>query len=609
MDNLEEKNSEKDFSLEKAELVNELKREIEGELSDFEVDDEIGNDAFFDFEELEEELRKEVDTQLSELEILEENKEKIGNPESLGEIIKDVVWEQFINQIGVTAGEEFIKKNRGLTLDLSKDAHIQTTENFAKGDIATHNTEINYKERYNKWQSNFQRDENGYIKMKPDRRTGEEKPVLRVRDYKKDPNGDNYNTNYNARGDFDKGRPKGSSTVEMDHTISAAEIIRDPEANAHVSREDQIQFANSPTNLNPMDREANHSKGDSKMGEWLDSERNGQKPSERFNIDEEQLREKDKEARPEYEKLKKEGEKKSIEAGKKSQWAEGFRISGEALKTFVMVLLADLVRKIIQQLVIWLQSAEKSINTFLDSVKTAITEFVENLKQEVLSATDIMVTTIVTAIFGPIVRLIKKAWIFLKQGAHTIKEAIQYLKNPENSAKPFEIIMMEVGKIVIVGLSAAGALVLGQVIESALMTIPFFALEIPLLGSMASIFGIFLGALISGIVGALALRIIDNAAAKYQLAQIRVQEDVLYTQVTQKEAVLAQVIALKTGTHVAQTEVFFVNTAVDMSGKREQTISNQEETLTVLGETEKTAKRTKEIIDELLNDNEEEFNL
>lgn len=595
MDNLEEKNSEKDFSLEKAELVNELKRAIEGDFFDFEVDDKIRNDAFFDFEELEEELRKEVDTQLSELKILEENKETIGNPESLGKIIKDVVWEQFINQIGVKAGEDFIKKNNGFKFDIRDDAHIQTTENFAEGKIASHNSEINYQKRYDDWQSNFVRDKDGNIVMRYDRIDDEYKAVLTK----------------DARKPFDEGRPKGSSSasIDMDHTVSAGEIIRDPAANAHVSRDEQLDFANSNTNLNPLDSSANKSKGDHKMENWLGSERDGQKPAERFNIDEEQLREKDKEARPEYEKLKKEGEKKSIEAGKKSQRAEAFRMGGEALRAFVMVLLADLVRKIIQQLVVWLQSTEKSINTFLESVKTAITKFVENLKQEVLSATDIAVTAIVTAILGPIVRLIKKAWIFLKQGAHTIKEAIQYLKKPENRAKSFEIIMMEVGKIVIVGLSAAGALVLSEVIEKALIPIPFFALEIPLLGSMANIFGMFLGALISGIVGALALRIIDNAAAKYQLAQIRVQEDVLYTQVTQKEAVLAQVIALKTGTHVAQTEVFFVNTAVDMSGKREQTISNQEETLTVLGETEKTAKRTKEIIDELLNDNEEEFNL
>ena len=598
MDNLEEKTAKKDFSLEKAELEKELKKEIEKELSDFEIDDEIKDSDFFNFEELEEELREEVDNQLSELIILEENKEKIGNPESLGEIIKDVVWEQFINQIGVTAGKDFIKKNNGLTLDLRDKAHIQTPENFAEGKLATHNyqskeqLEQNYKRYKNTPHKSFRKKHVNKGMNSTLERAGElnKKGIETVTDI------------YTGRQiptaqklENGKNNPKAA---QREHVKPSEKIYQNPSLQMANDDKELASIINHPENLQGYTTaERNNRKSNNLSNEMEERDKNKhwEKANER--------------AEQHIKKEERKGEDRLKKEGRETQRAEAFKMGGEALKAFVMVLLTDLVRKIIQQLVIWLQSAERSINTFLESVKTAITEFVENLKQEVLSATDIMVTTIVTAIFGPIVRLIKKAWIFLKQGAHTIKEAIQYLKNPENSAKPFEIIMMEVGKIVIVGLSAAGALVLGQVIESALMTIPFFALEIPLLGSMASIFGIFLGALISGIVGALALRIIDNAAAKYQLAQIRVQEDALYTQVTQKEAVLAQVIALKTGTPVAQTEVFFVNTAVDMSGKREQTISNQEETLLVLEETEKSAKRTKENIDELLNDNEEEFNL
>lgn len=88
------------------------------------------------FDELEE-LQGKLEEEISDLDFLE--KEKMGNPENLGNVIKDVVWEQFINQIAVTAGEDFITENNGLTLDLSDEAHIQTTENFEKGKIATHN--------------------------------------------------------------------------------------------------------------------------------------------------------------------------------------------------------------------------------------------------------------------------------------------------------------------------------------------------------------------------------------------------------------------------------------------------------------------------------------
>ncbi|MDY6025040.1 hypothetical protein [Bergeyella zoohelcum] len=93
-------------------------------------------DESFDFDKLQNLLEVELQEHFSDLEGLEENFKKIGSPESLGDTIQNVIWDQFINQIGVSAGEDFIKENRGLTLDLRKSAHIQTAENFEKGKIA-----------------------------------------------------------------------------------------------------------------------------------------------------------------------------------------------------------------------------------------------------------------------------------------------------------------------------------------------------------------------------------------------------------------------------------------------------------------------------------------
>ena len=102
----------------------------------------------FDLDELEAKLESQLEEDKAAWQFLEEEKEAIGNPDKLGEAVQNIVWEQFRNQMAVIAGEDFIEANRGLTLDLSKEAHIQTTENFAKGKIATHNTEINYQKRY-----------------------------------------------------------------------------------------------------------------------------------------------------------------------------------------------------------------------------------------------------------------------------------------------------------------------------------------------------------------------------------------------------------------------------------------------------------------------------
>lgn len=494
----------------------------------------------FDFDELEAKLQGELEAEFEDLDFLKEEKEMISNPDNLGEVIQGVVWEQFINQIAVTAGEDFIKDNRELLnrgekidrskpitkedvesyhLDLRKEAHIQTTENFANGKIATHNAKIDYQKRYDDWQNNFQRNDDGTIKTKVDRRSGEERAVLRTADKKKDPNGENYNTNYNAREYIDKDRPKGSKTVHKDHTISAAEIIRDAEANAHMTREEQAAFANSDVNLIDLDSRANESKSDSTMTEWLDSERNGEKPADRFPIDEAELRERDKVAREEYEKQKKEGEQRSIKAGKKSQREEAFRIGGKALRAVLMQLLAELVREIIAKLVKWFKSAKRTIESLLDSLKEAIHAFIGKMKTHLINAGDTVFTTVATAIVGPIVSTIKKVWTMLKQGWKSLKDAVNYIKSPENKGKPIGRLMLEVGKIVIAGMTGIGALVLGEVIEKGLMTVPILAVDIPLIGSLANIIGVFFGAVVAGIIGAIAINLIEKRIEKDQKAE------------------------------------------------------------------------------------------
>lgn len=84
------------------------------------------------FQDLELQLQNELSSQLSDLELLHKDTKKIGNPESLGSIVMGIVWEQFCNQMANTAGEDFIRENGNLTLDLRNDAHIQTTENFER---------------------------------------------------------------------------------------------------------------------------------------------------------------------------------------------------------------------------------------------------------------------------------------------------------------------------------------------------------------------------------------------------------------------------------------------------------------------------------------------
>ena len=543
-----------------------------------------------DFAQLESQLEAEIDSQMEDLKVLEEEHDKIGNPATIGETVKNVVWEQFINQVGVIAGEDFIRENRGLTLDLRDSAHIQTTENFEKGKIATHNDKIDYQKRYDDWQANFQRNEDGSIKMERARITGEQQARLK----------------YGAR-QYLNG-PSGSASMHNDHTISAAEIIRDSEANAHLSREEQHDFATGSINYKPLDSSANESKGDARMEDWLNHERNGQRPAERFNINEDELKKRDAEARTEYERVKKEGEKRSIETGKKSQREEAFRISGKALRSVIMGLLASLVKDIIQKLVAWFRSGKRILSTFIDSVKLAIKSFLSNMKTHLLNAGNTLITTIFTAIFGPVIGMIKKAWIFLKQGYKSVKEAIEFFKNPANKNMPFSIKMMEVGKIIVTGATAGGAILLGETIEKGLMTIPVFAFQIPMLGSLASLLGMFFGALISGLIGALALNLIDKMIAKKQQSinlsqQINKKNDIINSQ----EQILV-VTAAQAANDKKDTAQNVMNRHQEANDIIEKSTSSVDENLNAVNDNEKKSEEIQtrntsalDEIDDILN--------
>ena len=460
-------------------------------------------------EDLEISLNDQLENTFSGMEVLKEQHESIGNPSKLGEVVLNTVWEQFRNNVASVAGEDFITDNGNMTLDLRNEAHIQTTENFAEGKIATHNKKIDYQQRHDDWQSNFQKDDQGNT-VYHSYRTGIPKETLVQ----------------GARKPYDKDRPSCSQAnkTDMDHTVSAGELIRDAGANAHLSGEERITFANSQANLNEMNSSHNKSKSDLSMAEWLEnSNANGQKPKDIFDLDDETSKkyyEKDKEAREELERVKKEGEQKSIEAGKKSRKEEAFRIGGKALRAVITQLIGEFIKEVVRKFIKWLRSAGKTIKSLLSHLEEAIHDFVSNIGRYVLSSGQTLLTTIATAIFGPVVRTVTKVFNMLKQGLKSLGEVIKYIRDPENKNQPVSVLVAEIGKIVVVGMSAAGALLLSDVVEKDLMAIPPLAIEIPILGSLASFLGLAISGLLSGLLGAIVINFIDRFITKSQKAEL-----------------------------------------------------------------------------------------
>lgn len=423
---------------------------------------------------------------------LDIDREKLHNNEYLQESIENIVWEQVQLQIAAQIGDEFIKDNNGQTLDLRKEAHIQTAENFEKGKVATHNRDVDYQERYDRWQDNFTTNKKGERVLKSD-----------------------------AREFFDKGRDKGSGAVHKDHTVSIKEQLNDIEMSTFFSKEEVKDFANSSKNLHDLDASANMSKGDKTMKEFLDSERNGLKPDERFNIDRKQLEKDDREAREELHKRKQDNKEKAIQSGKKSRRDEALKVSGKALKAALLQLLSEFLRELIKKFISWLKDTERNLSTFIEMIKEAIISFVNNLSNHLLNVGKSVVTMIASAIVGPVVNTFLKAWTFIHQGWWSLKEAIDYLNNPDNKEKSVQIMMLEIGKIVVAGLSATGAIVLGETLGASLTaSFPVLAISIPLLGTIGGLIGTFMGATLSGIIGAFVLKMIDQQIVDRQIADL-----------------------------------------------------------------------------------------
>lgn len=459
-----------------------------------------------DESQLEQQLEAALAEKMDDLDSLRDDLQHIGSVDHLGDVILNAVWDQFATQVAITAGEDFLRENGGLTLDLSADAHIQSTEMFAEGIFATHYTgNIDFRQRYDDWQKNFQRDDAGNI-IYHTTRGGKSEPTL-VKD---------------ARKPYDAVRPKGSKEAhtDMDHTVPAAEYIRNAGANAHLTEAERVAHANSAANLREMDSSLNRSKSDMTMEQWLDTPNvRGQKPDEIFDLTPEQIAQMRKDGENAATALRAEiaeGEKRTIESGRQSQKQEFYRVGKQVLKAAFMSLLLELVKEIVRKLILWLKSNGKSIKTFIDHMKQAILTFFARLQQLLVNAADAAITTVAYAILGPVVGLVKKIIVMLKQGWRSLKEAVEYLRKPENRGKPMRELLPQVGIIVVSGLSAIGAMALGEVIEAELMAIPFLAAPIPIIGTPANLIGTMLGAIVCGVAGAIAINLINRYIAEQQ---------------------------------------------------------------------------------------------
>ena len=455
-------------------------------------DEDILNEEFtesFDFDELEEKLQSELEEEISNLEFLKEEEEKIGNPDALGEVILDEVWKQFSNQIGLdmtneTLNQKYDREHQGETYDDVAKKVMQDSK---------------YKDA-NK-------------AMKEQQKSG---------NLKDEYTGKNISQNDNAN---------------LDHVVSRKELYENARRKqAGINTED---LANKDENLKPTNESLNKSKGAKSVDEYISEreqrekhlreqnerankkidesnmsdvekqkakEKNNKRLQDKLNADDDLMKKADKKARKAI--------NKDIAKGVAKETAK--KACKDALKQMAVSALFSLLKEIMNGFVKFLKSQAKSFKSFLEEMKKAIKAFFEKITNVLKTGASSVVGTIVTEIFGPIVSTFRKLASLIKQGISSVMEAVRYLNDKENKKKPFSVKVAQVGKIITSSLVAGGAIFLGELFEKLLLSVPGMQIEIPLLGTLANVIGMFLASLVSGIVGAIIINFIDKLIAKKQ---------------------------------------------------------------------------------------------
>lgn len=457
------------------------------ELSDFDFD--------FDMDELEEKLESQLEEELSSLEFLKEEKEKIGNPDALGKVIFDEVCKQFGNQIGLditneTLNQKYDREHQGETYD-EVGKKVMQDQKYKDANKA----------------------------MKEQQQSG---------NLKDEYTGKNINQNDNAN---------------LDHVVSRKELYENNRRKqAGINTED---LANKDENLKATNESLNKSKGAKSVDEYISGreqrekdlreanerdnkkidesnmsdvekqkakEKNNKRMQDKLDADDERMKKADKDARKAI--------NKDIAKGVAKETAK--KAGKDALKQMAVSALFSLLKEVMNGFVRFLKSQVKSFKSFLEEMKKAIKSFFEKISSVLHTGTSGVVGTIVTEIFGPIVSTFKKLASLIKQGISSVMEAVRYLSDKENKNKPFSIKVAQVGKIITAGLVAGGAIVLGESFEKLLLSVPGMQIELPLLGSLANVIGMFLASMVSGLVGAIIINLIDKFIAKKQKSDAQV---------------------------------------------------------------------------------------
>lgn len=451
---------------------------------------------------------------LQELESLEAQLPK-EQKATLLELCKDNVLQTIEGQFGLAS----------LVITSQSGGNVTTTHNFEQGK-KDGEWVIAQKDRakYEKWQENMKRPwqdvrkEGGYDEPLPSmRKKAFQTQDIIISDYTGKP------------------LPK-DGRAHLDHIVSASEIEKSAKANLHLSEEQRAKIACDKANLAWSEASANQSKGDNKMGEWLDKKdkKTGQTKAEKYDIDKEKALAKDKKARKfvygkiDTQAVKNYTKELAITGGKDAAKMAAYSALG--------VVLRDLVQGLFIEIRATFDSSKKeSLKEIFHRFKTRLGEILKNIKakwKDIFAGSleaGIMafLSNIVVFVINLFATTLKRIVSIIRAGFVSLCQAVKILANPPKDM-PRDEVNYQALKILITGLIGALSLGLAEGIEKLLYSVPvlnaLMSFPVPLINeTVGAILSTTLSALIGGLLSTIALYYMDKWRSGDKESRLQVQ--------------------------------------------------------------------------------------
>lgn len=433
--------------------------------------------------------------------------------ENLIDLCKTNVISTIVGQFGIAS----------LLLEAKDGGNVTTEHNFEKGITATDSD----KAKYDQWKVNNDgsrkwedvRKEGGYDKPLPSMRKEAFKNQSTIVD------------DYTG-----KELPK-DGRAHIDHIVSAKEIEGRADTHLFMSADDRAKIATSKENLAWTEASANQSKGDQKMNDWLDKEKNGETNEQRFGIDRERAMKKDEIARKH---INRTVNKEAFKKYSKELLSKGGKEAAKVVAySAIGVIMHDLSLAVIEELKYILKNRKEKSNKelflhFKERMPKVIGEIKAKWKDIISGSLEAGIMAFLSNILVFVINLfattLKKLVAMIRAGFVSLCQAVKTIACPPEGMTQEEA-NQQAAKILVAGMIGALSLGLSASIEKFLQSIPglqpIMMFPIPSFGdeqrTVSDVLAVTLSAVAGALISTIVIYYMDRFFASNKKDKLQIQ--------------------------------------------------------------------------------------